>query len=60
MVLLSVGPAPGMGYGRKGDLLTPGQPKRVDQGEALLPDTGCIPNFKSVIIVGSTIFSGTC
>ena len=25
-----------------------------------IPDTGCIPNFESVIIVGSTIFSGTC
>ena len=24
------------------------------------PDSGCIPNFESVIIVGSTIFSGTC
>ena len=24
------------------------------------PFNGCIPNFESVIIVGSTIFSGTC
>ena len=28
--------------------------------ERVLPFIGCIPNLESVIIVGSTIFSGTC
>ena len=25
-----------------------------------VPAIGCIPNFESVMIVGSTLFSGTC